>query len=63
MVQHLHRDFVVLYKLYRILMVWYNTYTEIVWCCTKCAEYFYGVVGWWCCGVVQDVQNTYGVVG
>ena len=63
MVQHLHRDFVVLYKLYRILMVWYNTYTEILWCCAKCAKYFYGVVGLWCCGVVQDVQNTNGVVG
>ena len=49
MLQHLHRDFVVVYKLYRILMVWYNTYTEILWCCAKCAKYFYGVVGLWCC--------------
>ena len=40
---------VVLYKLYRIVMMWYNTYTEILWCCAKCAEYFYGVVGLWCC--------------
>ena len=46
MLQHLHRDFVVVYKLYRILMVWYNTYTEILWCCTKCAVYL------WCSRVV-----------